>query len=280
MLEWIVRAALAAAVLAACGSGAPRSSGGAFYAGKTIRIIVPTGPGGTTDITARLFAQQVRDYIPGRPAIVVENQEGGGNSVGIRNLTEHTPPDGLNLVSIPASAGLRWLLREPGHTYPLDKMPAVGSLPGGQVTMSRTDVAPDLDTFIRKGGPYKMGGTAPGGQGQYAEVLLGHLMGFKTQHVFGFGSFAEVALAVERGELPASTTGDLNYVQSWLSMVNRKVIVPLFQGGLLTEKGEVIRSPLVPDVPTAYEQYKRLFGKDPAGEDWEAYKVVLALNSA
>src|SRR5436190_3648366 len=45
----------------------------AFFAGKTIRIIVPFAPGGGQDLTARLFASRWGDYFPNKPNFIVEN---------------------------------------------------------------------------------------------------------------------------------------------------------------------------------------------------------------
>lgn len=45
----------------------------AFYAGKTLKILVGVEAGGTVDTMARLFVGYLRKHIPGNPAVVVQN---------------------------------------------------------------------------------------------------------------------------------------------------------------------------------------------------------------
>ena len=56
-----------------------------FYSGRSISMIVPTTPGGINDISGRLVARHLGRHMPGRPAIVVQNQPGAGglaNEIG------------------------------------------------------------------------------------------------------------------------------------------------------------------------------------------------------
>jgi tripartite-type tricarboxylate transporter receptor subunit TctC len=50
-----------------------------FYRGRTITILVGSGPGGTTDITARVIARHLSEHIPGAPTVIVQNMPGGGS---------------------------------------------------------------------------------------------------------------------------------------------------------------------------------------------------------
>jgi tripartite-type tricarboxylate transporter receptor subunit TctC len=49
-----------------------------FYEGRTIRIIVPLGPGGGYDVFARTIARHMGKHIPGNPSLVVENMTARG----------------------------------------------------------------------------------------------------------------------------------------------------------------------------------------------------------
>ena len=55
-----------------------------FYAGRTITLIVPFGPGGYYDIGARLIARHLGDTIPGKPHVIVQNQPSAGG-IGLAN---------------------------------------------------------------------------------------------------------------------------------------------------------------------------------------------------
>lgn len=49
-----------------------------FYKGKTLRVLVATGPGTNYDFYARLFAENIGRFLPGSPTAVVENMPGAG----------------------------------------------------------------------------------------------------------------------------------------------------------------------------------------------------------
>ncbi len=51
-----------------------------FYKGKTISILMGTGPGGSYDLYGRLLAAHLGKYIPGKPAIIVEHMPGAGGA--------------------------------------------------------------------------------------------------------------------------------------------------------------------------------------------------------
>src|SRR5690349_17681976 len=50
-----------------------------FFRGKTVRIIVGVGVGSGYDLNARLLARHLPSYIPGHPAVIVQNQPGAGS---------------------------------------------------------------------------------------------------------------------------------------------------------------------------------------------------------
>src|SRR5215467_3205105 len=67
------------------------------YPTKTVRIIIPLGPGGGGDIFARALADELQKRL-GR-TFVVENRPGGGLNIGTRACAE-SPPDGYTLCVI------------------------------------------------------------------------------------------------------------------------------------------------------------------------------------
>ena len=67
------------------------------YPDRPIHLIVPFGPGGFTDVAARILQKELQPVL-GQP-IVVENKAGAGSTIGTDYVAK-APPDGYNLVMI------------------------------------------------------------------------------------------------------------------------------------------------------------------------------------
>ncbi len=65
------------------------------YPNRPIRMIVPYGPGGVTDITARTIAPLIAEALNG--TIVVENRGGGATIIGT-DAAAKAKPDGYTLL--------------------------------------------------------------------------------------------------------------------------------------------------------------------------------------
>jgi tripartite-type tricarboxylate transporter receptor subunit TctC len=65
------------------------------YPSKTIKIVVPFPPAGTTDLLARTLAQKLNEAF-GKP-VVVENRPGAGGNIGA-DVVAHAPADGYTLL--------------------------------------------------------------------------------------------------------------------------------------------------------------------------------------
>jgi tripartite-type tricarboxylate transporter receptor subunit TctC len=67
------------------------------YPTKAIKIIVPFGPGGFTDVAARILQKELAPAI-GQP-VIIENKPGAGSTIGTSEVSK-AQPDGYTLVMI------------------------------------------------------------------------------------------------------------------------------------------------------------------------------------
>lgn len=89
----LLRAALAAPVLAAILPRAPVARAQTFD--RTIRVVVPNPPGGTSDILARLIAPELGRALG--PSVIVENKPGAGGNIGADAVAK-SRPDGATML--------------------------------------------------------------------------------------------------------------------------------------------------------------------------------------
>ena len=87
--KWL-KASLAMVAIAASGLAGAQS-----WPTKPVKIVVPFGAGGTTDVVARLLGQKLGDAW-GQP-VVIENRTGAGGNIGADMVAKSTP-DGYTLL--------------------------------------------------------------------------------------------------------------------------------------------------------------------------------------
>ncbi|WP_039233950.1 tripartite tricarboxylate transporter substrate binding protein [Bacillus thermotolerans] len=74
---------------------------GSEYPKEPIQLIVPTPAGGSNDTVARALANAVTKYLPNKANVVVVNKPGGGNTMGIAEVSQ-AEPDGYTLGFAPS----------------------------------------------------------------------------------------------------------------------------------------------------------------------------------
>jgi tripartite-type tricarboxylate transporter receptor subunit TctC len=112
-------------------SGHAQDAERAFYAGKTVRMIVGSGTGGGYDIFSRLIAPYLAKTLG--TTVIVENQPGAGGLIALNRLYV-APPDGLQIsLSNGTSAAFAQLTGDQAARFDLDRftyLSTVGAPPG------------------------------------------------------------------------------------------------------------------------------------------------------
>ena len=93
-----IRAWLVVCLMLALSSGATAQD----YPNRTIKLIVPTGAGGITDILARLIGKSIGDQFG--QAVIIDNRTGAGGTIGTRAVAQAEPDGYTLLMAFPSHA--------------------------------------------------------------------------------------------------------------------------------------------------------------------------------
>jgi hypothetical protein len=221
-----------------------------FYAGRQINFIVGAGVGGGYDHQARLVARHLGRHIPGNPAIIVQNMPAAGSIAATNYMFSTAPTDGTTIALIQRGMLLAKLTYPAGARFEIDKFHWLTSLNSETaVTLAWNATSPHrtaADLFERE---LIVGGIV-GVDPETTPRLYNSLLGTKFKVVTGYNSTAQIALAIERGEVHGIADfswSSLKVVRPyWLS---EKKITMLLQGALTKE-------PELGDLPNALEFVK------------------------
>jgi tripartite-type tricarboxylate transporter receptor subunit TctC len=255
----------------------PAQAQQAYYAGKTIEILVPFGAGGGTDIETRFLAPFLEKHIAGNPRIAVRNMPGGGSILGANWYVQNAKTDGLQVLATSGSTVIPFILGVSRVQYDFSRLKLVKvNGVGGVVYVSpRTGItaAKDLPT---PSVPLVYGGISATGL-DLATLLLFEVLGVNVRAVLGFEGRGPARLAFERGETNIDYQTTPAYLTQVIPLVKEGKAVPIVSFGFLNERGVMVRDPAAPDLLTPYEAYQALYQRKPDGLlRWKALGAMVS----
>ena len=203
-----------------------------FYEGKTIRLIVAGSPGGGYDTYARAIARHMSKYLPGKPAIIVENMAGAGGMIAANNAYKVAKPDGLTICSFLGGLLLSQVLDQPGIQYDVRKFEFLGAPAKDTVVFLLTKASgiTTLEKWKSTKTPVKLGGVSLGAHApDNVTKVVQKVLGFPIQLVSGYKGTAEIKLAVQSGELSGCGLGWESARVTWRQPMEAGEVVPLLQ---------------------------------------------------
>jgi tripartite-type tricarboxylate transporter receptor subunit TctC len=236
----VVRGALVLALIA-CPGGVSAQT----YPERPVHLIVPSAPGGPTDVPARLLSQFLPDKL-GQPA-VVENRAGAGGAIGARFVAGATP-DGYTLLVGNTSVFAVWPSVSPSAGYD----PAKSFAPVAKLTESyQILVVPAsspfktvrelVDDAKKNPGKLNVAHTGTGGLPHMTVELLKARAGIDVVGV-PYKSGGESVTAVLAAQVDATIEGIT-------------ILLPHIRAGKLRALAVTSRerTPLAPELPTMIE---------------------------
>jgi len=214
------------------------------YPSRTVKIIVPFGAGGPTDIFTRLLAEELRKSL--KEPFVMENRPGAGTIIGT-DAAAKSPPDGYTLLMISATQTTTETL-VPNKPYKLlrDFVP-VASLLNSELVMVVPASVPvnTVKEFIAlaksKPGALNYASSGVGSNYHMAGELFKNLTGTDILHVPYKGS--------------SGARNDIISGQIEMMFDSLPSMAPIIQAGRVKALGTTgkVRSAILPDVPTLSE---------------------------
>lgn len=193
-----------------------QNSGNRFYAGKQIRLIVDTAPGGAYDLYGRLLAKFYVHHIPGNPTIIVQDMPGAGGLKAANYMYSVAPRDGTVIDGSHSGIPTAALMFPTAAKFDVNRFSWIGSAtsdPYVGYVWHTVPVKTLADCFKT---PVVFGSATVGSAGTEYAILARDMFGLKLKIITGYKSSETVKLAMERGELQGT------FGNSWTSLKSSK----------------------------------------------------------
>jgi tripartite-type tricarboxylate transporter receptor subunit TctC len=244
MKETRMNAFLKIALILTAGFGMPGLAAAQEWPTKSITLIVPFAPGGSTDTTARLLADKLRNKLG--QSVIVDNRAGAGGNIGA-SLVAKSAPDGYTLlVATNAHTASPRLYKNMTYDIEKDLVPVAQIVSFPNVLVVNKDFpAKTLAEFVNyvkeAKKPVNYGSAGNGSSQHLSGALFNNMVKGQMVHVpYKGGAPANVALLA----------GQIQVVIAPLVEV-----LPYIKAGSLRALGITTktRSPLLPDVQAIEE---------------------------
>jgi len=214
------------------------------YPNRPIRVIVPFGAGGPTDVFTRSLGEELRKALG--QSIVMENRPGAGTIIGTTEAAK-SAPDGYTLLMISATQTTVETLN-PNKPYVLmrDFLPVAALMNSELVLVVHPSVpANNLQEFLAlaraKPGKLNYASSGPGSNYHMAAELVKNLAGLDIMHVPYKGS--------------TGARNDIISGQIEMMFDSVPTMAAMIEAGRVRALGTSgkVRSPVLPNVPTIAE---------------------------
>ncbi|MCP5280795.1 MAG: tripartite tricarboxylate transporter substrate binding protein [Rhodoferax sp.] len=225
--------------------------GAAQAQSRTIRIVVPYGPGGPIDVTARILAERVKDSLG---TVIIENKPGGGGNIGVDAVAK-AAPDGntIGIAAVATHAINPWLYSKMPFNAATDFAPVTQMVRVPNVLVLNADTANRLGIHsvadlikYAKANPGKLnyGSGGNGSGGHLAGEMFKSQAGIFAVHIpYNGGNPAQLALL----------SGQVDFNFDNLATASANIKSGKLKALAVTTAQ---RSQVLPDVPTVAETLK------------------------
>jgi tripartite-type tricarboxylate transporter receptor subunit TctC len=236
-------AALPMVMLALCIAPARGDPVEDFYRGRTVTLVIGYSAAGGYDTYARVVAQHLGRHIPGNPTIVPQNMQGAGSLRAANYLYNAAAKDGSVIGMFARGMAMEPLIGTSHTQFEARKFNWIGSGTNEVstcLTWHDSAVKTWADALTT---PFTVGGEGSGSDPDIFSTVVRNVFGVKLRLVSGYPGTAEIALAIERGEVDGRCGWSYSsLVQQHPDWVTGKLVNILVQLALA-------KTPDLPEVP-------------------------------
>jgi tripartite-type tricarboxylate transporter receptor subunit TctC len=145
-------------------------------------------------------------YIPGNPAIVIQNMPGAGSLLAANYVANVAPKDGTALGVFGAPAALEPLFGNKRAQFETLKFAWIGNMLRDVASCAtwHTSGIKSLNDVIKTKVEIVFAATGAGSYGNQHALVLKHMLGANLRVITGFKGLKDIALALERNEVQAA----------------------------------------------------------------------------
>jgi tripartite-type tricarboxylate transporter receptor subunit TctC len=239
------RAILGAGFYVCCVTAGLAQSPEAFYRGRTVALVMGTGPGGSYDLYGRLIANHLGKHIPGNPGFLIEHMPGAGGAIAANYIYGPGPQDGSKIL-ISHALPLIEKLQGEGVRFESRKFHWLGAYDQISQMLAVWHTSPGRTLDDLKTQQVVLGSMGNSHLSYQWATLLKGAINAPFRVIAGFPSGGELNLAMERREIDGWVIAWENLSggkSDWLR--DKKVTFPV--------QFTLTRTPELPDVPTLIE---------------------------
>ena len=239
-------AAIAFLVVAPVNAASAQSMADHFR-GKTIRILVPSTPGGDRALYPLTLAPYFSKQIPGNPNIQVVFMPGAGGSTAVNNAYSVAAPDGLTLVTPLVAVATAQAVGEESVKYDVTKFNWIGRISDATRTLLMSSKVHARTLSELRGREVIIGASSRTSESYLMPAFMNKMFGTKFKIVTGYQSAGKRNLALETGETQAAIT-TWNDIRTYhLDWIREGGIMRLVVQIALTKHPELPNVPLLLD---------------------------------
>jgi tripartite-type tricarboxylate transporter receptor subunit TctC len=218
-----------------------------FYRGRSVTLIIGYSAGGGYDAYGRTVARHLGRHVPGGPTVIAQNMPGAGSLRSANFLYNVAPKDGSVIGHFSRGLAMEPLIGTSATQFDARKFAWLGSGTNEVSICMSWHTSPvktwnDMLTL-----PFTVGGEGSGSDPDIFSVVVRNAFGAKLKLVSGYPGSAEVALAIERGEIDGRCGWSWSSLKllkpDWIANKRINIIAQL----------ALTKSPDLPDVPLIFD---------------------------